>query len=82
MPTASVNTEIEARVSFNIVKEDYGVRGSPVWDEILDDTLSLDSVHMFGRDWSEKDLRVVFGDMGTDALLSLIYGSIEDWEDD
>ena len=82
MPTANVNTEIEAVVTFATEKSDYGVNGSPVWDEILHDTFSLDSLHMFGREWTEKELRVVFGDMGTDALLGLVFDEIEEWDND
>jgi hypothetical protein len=82
MPSATVTSEIEAEVSFAIERVDYGVSGSPEWDEILPDTMELESLHMFGRDWSEKELRITFGDMGTDAMLGLIYEQVEEWDDE
>ena len=62
MPVSRVSDEIDAYVSARGVKVDYGVPGSPEWIEYED--LELDSLWMFGRDWTEKELRAVFGDMG------------------
>ena len=80
MPVSRVTTEIEATVTGSAVKSDYGVPGSPVWYEY--EAIDLDSLHMFGRDWSEKELRVTFGDMGADALIGLIFEQCEDWENE
>jgi hypothetical protein len=82
MPRAKVYSDIEAEVIFDTVKEDYGVERSPVWDAIADDTMRLESLHMFGREWSEREMRVTFGDFGTDAFLGLVFDQVEDWEDD
>jgi hypothetical protein len=81
MPRAKVCDELEAFIQFDTESCDYGVDHSPEWDEIRRDTLELESLHMFGRAWSEKELRVTFGDLGADALISLICDGIEEWEE-
>lgn len=73
MPIAKVTNEIDAVVSFRTVKTDYGVNGSPVWDEIDDTSMELDSLHMFGDDWSRAELRECFGKQGAEALERLIF---------
>lgn len=82
MPLATVYDEIEAQVSFRTYKTDYGVDRSPVWDEIDEDTMELESLHMFGSEWSRAELVECFGKQGANALEQLIFNGIEDWEDD
>ena len=82
MPLAKVNSEIDAQVSFRTYKEDYGVTGSPVWDAIDDSSMELESLHMFGDDWSRAELVECFGKQGADALMQLIFNNVEDWEDE
>jgi hypothetical protein len=75
MPQARVEFGGEALVSLTASND-----GENPNEFFLDD-MELDSLYMFNRDWSEKELRVCFGDMGTDALLSLIFGIVEEWEE-
>lgn len=82
MPVTTVRDELEARVSFRTIKTDYGVPGSPVWDEIEDSTLELESLWMFGQEWHRSELLEMFGNQGTDALESLIFSQIEEWDDE
>ena len=82
MPRSTVYADIEAIVSFETERADYGVRGSPVWDEIDPATMELESLHMFGRDWTEAELRLTFGDIGADALARLIFDEVEEWDND
>ena len=80
MPVATVNEEIEAVVSFSVRKTDYGVPGSPVWDEIIDETMEIDSLHMFNDDWTRAELVETFGKQGADALERLIFNNVEEWD--
>lgn len=80
MAYSNVFVEIDAVVNAKPVKCDFGVRGSPEWVEYEDK--QLESLNMFGKEWTEKELRVVFGDMGTDALLGLIFDECEEWDDE
>jgi hypothetical protein len=82
MPRTTVYNEIEAVVSFDTFTADYGVQGSPEWEEIMPETMEIEGMTMFGRDWSEADLRATFGDQGAEALRSLVMESVEDWEDE
>ena len=75
MPQARVEFGGEAVVSMSAAND-----GENPNEFFLDD-MELDSLYMFNRDWSEKELRVTFGDMGTDALIGLIFGEIEEWEE-
>lgn len=82
MPVSNVTQEIEAKVTFRTYKTDYGVPGSPVWDEIDDSSMVLESLHMFGDDWSRVELVEIFGKQGANALERLIFNQVEDWIDD
>ena len=82
MPVAQIREEIEASVSFTTSKTDYGVPGSPVWDEIDDSSLELESLWMFGSEWHRSELLEIFGKQGAEALERLIFNAVEDWEDD
>ena len=79
MPTRTFEFSGEATVSANIAQD------SDNPNEAFLDDMELESLHMFDRDWSEKELRACFGDMGTDALLSLIFAEASDhvmeWEE-
>jgi len=82
MPRTTIHSDLEATVSFETEKQDYGVPGSPVWDEIDPSSMELESLWMFGKEWTEAELRLTFGDMGADAIAGLIFDMVEDWEDD
>lgn len=82
MPRTTVYNEIEAVVSFETFTEDYGVQGSPEWEEIMPETMEIEGMTMFGKDWSEVDLRATFGDQGAEALRALVLAEVEDWEDE
>ena len=79
MPTRTFEFSGEATVSATIAQD------SDDPNEAFFDDMELESLHMFDRDWSEKELRVYFGDMGADALLSLIFAEAGDdvmeWEE-
>jgi hypothetical protein len=80
MPVATVSAEIDATVSFQTEQTDYGVAGSPTWDEIIDGTMEIDSLYMFGEDWTRAELVETFGKQGADALSRLIFNNIgEEW---
>ena len=72
MPTRTFEFSGEATVSATIAQDSDDV------NEAFFDDMELESLHMFGRDWSEKELRVYFGDMGADALLSLLFAEAGD----
>ena len=78
MPTRTFEFSGKATVSATIAQD------SDDPNEVFFDDMELESLHMFDRDWSEKELRVYFGDMGADALLSLIFAEAGDdvmeWE--
>jgi hypothetical protein len=74
--TARVTTEIEAQVSLDAFDDDLNP------EENYLDNFELGDLWMFGREWSERDLRITFGDMGADALIGLIFGLVEDYEHD
>jgi len=82
MPTAKVSGEIEAIVTFRTERVDYGVPRSPVWDEIIPETMEIETLEIFGNDWTEKELRMTFGDQGAEAFLQLVFNQVEDWEND
>lgn len=75
MAKAYVRADIEAEMSFDVLREEYGI-------EIDLETVEIDCMTMFGRDWSESDLRATFGDQGAEAMRALVLAEVEDWEDD
>lgn len=82
MPSAKIYGDIEASVTFRTERVDYGVERSPEWDMIIPETMEIDGLSIFGNDWTEKELRMTFGDQGAEALLQLVFNQVEDWEDD
>ena len=80
MAQARVTFDAEAVVTATISREDVGGELSQ-WETFIDD-MELESLTMLGRDWTERDLRVFFGDQGADALVRLIFDNAEGWEDD
>ena len=75
MAQQDVCIEIEATVEATMVRNDYGVPGSPVWYEPED--MKVARVWMFGRDWTYKQLVEKFGKQGADALHELIEDSTD-----
>ncbi len=82
MPQSYVYTEIEATVTAQSERADYGVPGSPVWDEIKPSSMELDSLYMFGKEWTNAELLAKFGEQGYDALVQMIFDAAEEWEMD
>jgi hypothetical protein len=73
---AKVQATVEAVVSFDA--DNYG--DNPY--EYFVDNMALDSLWLFGDEWTERELRLTFGDMGAEALLQLIFNNVEDWENE
>lgn len=73
---AKVQATIEAGVSFDAAND-----GDNPYEYFVDNMV-LDSLWLFGDDWTERELRLTFGDMGAEALLQLIFNNVEEWEDD
>lgn len=82
MPTAKIHGDIQASVRFDTERVDYGVPRSPEWDEIIPETMEIETLEIFGYDWTEKELRMTFGDQGAEAFLQLVFNQVEDWEYD
>jgi hypothetical protein len=80
MATQTILMEMEIQLSARMERTDYGVAGSPVWSEAED--VELDSVHMFGKFWSEREILNHFGKKGGLALINLILEleRPEDWD--
>ena len=76
MGRTKVYSEIEADVSFTASND------SDNPNEYDLDDMQIESLHMFGREWEEKELRLYFGDQGADAFLQLIMDNIEEWDDE
>lgn len=70
-----MTVEMEVELSGRPEKQDYGVRGSPEWIEVVD--VKVDSVFMFGRSWTYGELRAEFGNLA-DWIVDHEDG--EDWE--
>ncbi len=51
--------EIEIELTGVRVKCDLGIPRTPSWYEVED--VQIESVHMFGRSWTENELRAEFG---------------------
>jgi hypothetical protein len=79
MPTRTLGFSGNATVSATIAYD------SDNPNEAFFDDMELESLYMFDRDWSEKELRVYFGDMGAEALIGLIFDAASDdlmeWEE-
>lgn len=71
--TVSINLEVSARVDAVMVRNDYGVEGSPVWYEprnmVVDDIIYIDGVRV--------DLTEV-----PEVLRDLIKNQAVEWADD
>lgn len=78
--TQTFELSMEVTVVCTRKQTDYGARGSPVWYEA--DDIDIETVTMFGRDWSPADLVAAFGAMGATSLTNLIIAEIDDdnWE--
>lgn len=48
--------EITAQFSAATERCDYGVKGSPVWDEVLPSTITLDALEILGVEVKIEDL--------------------------
>ena len=64
--------EVSAWLTANMVRCDYGVRGSPVWYEAED--IDVDQVEVDGQMFTEKDLIANFG---KDFATGMIEAAIE-----
>lgn len=82
MPVSEIYGDIRASVKFQTERVDLGIDRSPEWDEIITDTMEIDTLEIFGDEWTEKELRLTFGDQGAEAFLQLVFNQVEDWEDE
>lgn len=57
----TLTLDLSAEVSARKVRNDYGVPRSPVWYDIED--VTVDTVHMFDRDWTRAELVEEFGNL-------------------
>lgn len=73
--------EISVWLTGRAERSDYGVRGSPVWDEIVD--VDVDQIEVDGETFSEKSLIERFGqDKANDMIETAIARADADaWED-
>lgn len=72
----SVTFDIDVVLNGHAFKCDYGVVGSPVWYEV--DDADIESLWMFGRDWTGDEIRSKFGELAD----YIIYNSDDfgEWE--
>lgn len=70
---ATITIDLTATLTGRPVRNDYGVPRSPVWTEIED--VQIETVHMFGSEWTDAELRAEFGN-----LADWIIGSVEEDE--
>lgn len=61
--------DIEVHFSAQTERCDYGVPGSPVWDEVDPDTVTIDSVEILGVEVALSDLPLTL----RNALYQLYY---------
>jgi hypothetical protein len=81
MATQNVMLEMEAVVSARMERSDYGVPGSPVWDEPTD--LEVDEVVIGGVSYDRKTLVEKMGQQGADFLFGLLAEAADgDWEEE
>jgi hypothetical protein len=80
MARCTVRLEIEAEFSGRIVREDIG--GEMPFVETYVEDIELSEAWMFNRVWTEAEMRTTFGDMGAEALIGLMQGYAEDWEEE
>lgn len=77
MKYATVYNDVEARVSFETEINDYGYADLT---DIIESTVSVENLRLFGVDFDEAELRAKFGNQGYQAFLGLIIESIEEIE--
>ncbi len=68
----SFNVTVTARVDADTERCDYGVKGSPVWDEIKPETLSVSGMEIegFSLDAMPKDVREYLEEMAAETALA------------
>ena len=79
MARCTVRLYIEAEFTGTLTEEDIG--GELPFVETYVDDIEFQEAWMFGRAWTEAEMRTTFGDMGADAMIGLLQGYAEDWED-
>jgi hypothetical protein len=82
MPRCTVRLDIEAEFTGRIIEEDIG--GEMPFVESHFEEIEFQEAWMFGRSWTEAEMRTTFGDMGADALICLFesYAVEGYWESD
>jgi hypothetical protein len=74
---ATISLDMTANLTGRSVRNDYGVPGSPVWYDVED--ISIDTVHMFDREWTHDELEAEFGNL---AEWIINEAETEDFEDE
>ena len=86
MAWQNVYVEIEATVAVQMEKSDNGLDGPHYreWAEPDPNTYDIESLHMFGRAWTPRQLVEKFGKQGADALMDLIFDQTDKdaWQGD
>lgn len=69
--------ESYVNVVYSTEESDYGVDGSPIFDEIVE--MDIYEVYIFGHAWTPKTLADEFGEFGSARLMSwLEWCAVED----
>jgi hypothetical protein len=84
MPTLYHETSIAFTATAETEVTDNGMSGPHYqqWTEIDLCSIDIDSVEMFGREWSRAQLVDTFGQKGADALVELLRAEAgeADWD--
>lgn len=70
---ANMSDVIEFRAVAASEKTDYGVPGSPVFEEVDPGSIEVEEIWMFGRAWTYKQMVERFGKQGADAIMDEFY---------
>jgi hypothetical protein len=75
MPTTDVAIEISATCDCDFEQCDYGVPGSPVWDEPTN--IFVYKIFIQDKEYTYKELCEAAGDKGADFIISWLEESID-----
>ena len=84
MAWQNVYVDIEATVSAQMEKTDNGLSGVHYREFAEPTNMVMETIHMFGREWTWVQLVNTFGRQGAEALQDLIIEQTDagNWEDD
>lgn len=70
----------EIDVVFAAIETTEDIGGEMPFEETIVENVEFLEMFIFGRWWTEAELRTTFGDMGADAMIRLSADRVEDWE--